>query len=136
MFSPSILDFTSDQTHISNFISSFSKSMTPFQSTSSAHSTVKFSEQITIVTKPVIYELDKPTRVLSKLVQIILMGANAINSSKDDEDNGLCIVKRHSKRSALSSPYFLFLFFIFIVVFFGSVKASQERPETRVLIGM
>ncbi|TQD91082.1 hypothetical protein C1H46_023316 [Malus baccata] len=110
--------------------------MTAFQSTSSAHSTVKFLEQITIVTKPMIYKLNKPTRVPSKLVQIILMGANAINSSKDDKDNGLCIVKRHSKRSALSSPYFIFLSFIFIVVFFGSVKASQERPETRVLISM
>ncbi|XP_050113159.1 pathogenesis-related genes transcriptional activator PTI6-like [Malus sylvestris] len=107
MLSPSILHVAaSDQTHISDFISSASKSMTTFQPTSSAHSAVKFSEQITTVTKPMIQEPDNPIRVPPKLVRIILTDADATDSSSDDEDSGVRRVKRHVRQISLelSSP--------------------------------
>ncbi|KAB2607240.1 pathogenesis-related proteins transcriptional activator PTI6-like [Pyrus ussuriensis x Pyrus communis] len=76
--------------------------MTTFQPTSSAHSAVKFSEQITTVTKPMIQEPDNPNPVPPKLVRIILTDADATDSSSDDEDSGVRRVKRH--RTGSKSP--------------------------------
>ncbi|KAB2616700.1 pathogenesis-relatedproteinstranscriptional activator PTI6-like [Pyrus ussuriensis x Pyrus communis] len=80
--------------------------MTTFQPISSVHSTVKFSEQITTVIKPMIQEPDNPTRIPPKLVRIILTDADATDSSSDDEGRSVRRVKRHVRQISLehSSP--------------------------------